>query len=133
MKVYVSVPMMGKPDLNRAYARRMQEEVERLGATAVVPHDILPFEHGDTPCPPGYSADGAHSSACYLRTDLVALLHCDAILLGTGWEGSVGCRAELQVATLCGIRVLMFEDFLNDIITTEMDHVLSFKGGIHVK
>lgn len=41
----------------------------------------------------------------FMRTDLRALLHCDAIYMLDGWEKSVGARCEHMVASMSGFEV----------------------------
>ena len=107
MRVYIAGPIKGKPDGNRAAFQAAAAHMARCGYTAVNPHDVAPHQHPGE-CPPGPSAgEGSeHSAACHLRTDLAAMLSCDAILLLFGWEYSTGARAEFNAATVAGLRVL---------------------------
>lgn len=45
----------------------------------------------------------------YMRKDLEMLLTCDTILMMEGWNNSIGCKLELDVAIATGIDV-MFEE-----------------------
>lgn len=42
----------------------------------------------------------------HMRKDIQDLLTCDAIFMCNGWETSVGCKLEFDVATSCGLEVL---------------------------
>lgn len=129
MKFYISGPISGLPDGNIAAFRQVQRLLEKRGHEAVVPHDIPAEEHqGD--CPRGYTPETVvdiskvisgdpgdpdpqryppvlvrerHSSACYLRADLREELTCDAVYMLTGWEYSVGARAEHDTAAIAGL------------------------------
>lgn len=53
----------------------------------------------------------AHSWACCLKYDLVALLTtCDTILMLDGWQDSHGARLELTVASAMGFDVMFERD-----------------------
>jgi hypothetical protein len=103
MKIYISGPIAGHEDHRKAfdsaaiYLRTLSYEV-------VNPIDVSAYEHKGK-CPKGYTTTNGHSSACYLRTDLQALLECDAIFMLPKWEGSVGARLEHSVAAHCGLLI----------------------------
>lgn len=42
----------------------------------------------------------------HMREDFKLLLDCDAILMACNWGRSIGCRAELNVALACGIKII---------------------------
>ena len=42
-----------------------------------------------------------------MRADLQMLLQSDAIYMMPGWEQSTGAKLELNVATSCGIRLIL--------------------------
>lgn len=105
MKVYISGPIAGKPDKNKLAFQLATNWVDsHASAIAVNPHDIPPREH-EGECPKSYFHDKEHSSACYLRTDLIALLDCDVVLMIEGWVESRGANMEIQVAKMAGIPV----------------------------
>lgn len=111
MKIYISGPIAGKPDKNkRAFADAAMWLAAEAGPRSGVlvqpvnPHDIPPREH-EGECPNSYYHDGTHSSACYLRTDLIALLDCDAMLMLEGWVTSKGASVEIYVAKQAGIPI----------------------------
>ena len=110
-RIYVCGPMSGYPDLNVDAFRTAAWQLQRLGHSSVVPHDVEVAQH-EEPCPAGppVTTQSGHSVACFLRADLTALLDCDGIYVLNGWEASVGARLEVQVAAACGIPI-EFERF----------------------
>lgn len=104
MRVYISGPITGRPDENRAAFTEAADRLRALGHEPVNPHDIDPSHDG--PCRPGYApgADG-HTSACHMRADLRALLDCDAVTLLGGWATSRGASVEVSVAEIIGLFV----------------------------
>ena len=131
MRIYISGPIAGKPDGNRAafqdeakWVAKLSQEFVRLPRNRgperqgppieslhpVNPHDLLPHKHdgGREACPPGYltpEESPKHSTACYIRADLIALLFCDKILLIDGWGTSRGSKMERRVAEWSGIPI----------------------------
>jgi len=110
--LYVSHGIKGKTEDEIASdERRGKAWAEWLGYDALLPRTIEVDQHEGRPCPAGPSAgeDAAHAHACYMRSDLIAMLqNADAILMMPGWEQSVGARAELNTALTCGIPVLFY-------------------------
>lgn len=43
----------------------------------------------------------------HMRADIKKLLECDYIYMMLGWEKSKGCKLELDVASSCGISVMI--------------------------
>lgn len=108
-RIYVSVPMANSPDMGVALARRIADRVIAFGGIPVVPHDIEARPHSG-PCPAGYgAAQEGHSSACWLRADILIMLDCDGVVFGVGWPGSTGAKLEMNVAASCGLP-LYFDD-----------------------
>jgi hypothetical protein len=109
IRYYVAGPMSGHADLNRPAFEKARTFIEERDpkATAIIPHEIPPIEHGDDPCPPTHTAQttGGHGAACYLRADLLTLLESDRIYVLRGWETSVGARAEVQTAVVAGVPI----------------------------
>ena len=106
--IYVSGPMGGIPDLNEPAFRAVAANLMERGYAVIVPHDVEAVEH-DGPCPRshGGTTQTGHGTGCFLRGDVRALTYADAIYMLEGWECSVGARLELQVATACGISVMI--------------------------
>jgi hypothetical protein len=103
MKIYLSGPIAGYPTFKEVFKSAVVH-LSYMGHDVVNPCDILPYPHTGE-CPPGYSTANGHSSACYLRTDLEALLMCDAVFMLSGWERSIGARLEHSVAAHCGLMI----------------------------
>jgi hypothetical protein len=98
MKVYISGPMSGIPDLNRRAFDRAARILRYAGHSPMIPHDLTP------PRLDGES-DDSHYVRC-LEADLAALLQCEAIRLLPGWHESKGARIELHRALELGIEVM---------------------------
>ncbi len=94
-KCYISLPITGR-DLDEVGERiaELKCNLQDKGYTPVSPFDR--------------EVDFNASHEEHMRADFKLLLDCDYILMGWGWEYSVGCRAELNAALVCGIKV-MFE------------------------
>jgi hypothetical protein len=105
VRVYISGPMSGKEDGNIAEFRRAATAVRWRGHSPQIPHDCAPWRHGGE-CPPGYVHNLDHTSACFLRGDLLWLLsNAEAVLMLRGWEYSIGARLEHDVASRCGLKI----------------------------
>lgn len=106
MKVYIAGPVAGIPDNNKPAFDDAAGMYRAFGEEVVNPLDLGPDSH-DGPCPTTYNAgQGAdHDAACYMRTDIAALLTCDAIQLLPGWEASRGALAEWTVARAIGLQI----------------------------
>ena len=100
MKVYISGPMTGLPDLNFPAFNRAAEELRAAGyeVRAEGFEVVNPAELNPDPNTP--------YSEC-MRKDLRALLDCDAIALLPGWENSRGAKMEFEVAQICAMKVIV--------------------------
>jgi hypothetical protein len=115
MLVYISGPIDGLPDRNEKAFRAAERYLNTLGYETLVPLDVPAFEHrnGEAKCPRGYTDGGGHSSACWIRGDLLAMLEtCDAIFMMNGWEMSRGANLEFDVAVLSGFKVFHSGSFI---------------------
>lgn len=92
MRVYISGPITGHDDGNRAAFAKAAAEIVERGHVAVNPHN-LPHKHA------GQWLD-------YMREDIAAMLTCDAVLALPGWEASRGAKIEIQLAVDLGLRVV---------------------------
>lgn len=107
-RVYLSGPIAGVPDFRERFAAAGNAARAQLGDVEIVdPCEVAGLSHDGLPCAPGYAAgeDDGHSSACFMRTDLIALLTCDEIWMMPGHERSRGATVELAVAMACGMVV----------------------------
>lgn len=95
-KCYISLPITGR-DLDEV-RERIAELKRKLQDKGYIP--VSPFDRN-------VDFNATHEE--HMREDFKLLLDCDYILMGRNWEHSVGCRAELNAALACGIKV-MFEN-----------------------
>ncbi len=91
MKIYISGPMTGLPDLNFPAFYAAAAELRAVGLDVVNPAEICP--------------DHAMAWADCMRADIVALMDCDAIVLLDGWVDSKGARLERHIAVQLGMAV----------------------------
>lgn len=98
-RVYVSGPMTGLPDFNRAEFSRVARGLRAGGALRV-------FD-------PSFGADGSKPHEAHMLRDLHELTsnmdgrpYYDAIVQLDGWESSYGARVEAAVARACGIEAV---------------------------
>lgn len=98
MKVgFVSGPFRGPSAWavaeNVRKAERVALDVWRAGAACICPHTNTAH------------FDGAAPDAVWLEGDLEILRRCDFVVMGEGWEGSMGARAERLAAFAANIPV----------------------------
>lgn len=91
-KLYISLPISGRnlDDVIKR-ANHIKESVVSEEYEAVTPFDICP----DSTLP--YSE--------LMGRDIAGLLECDAILFDKDWNTSKGCRTEMAVAQIYGLRI----------------------------
>ena len=94
-KCYISLPITGR--CIDGVRDRIAELKRKLQDKGFVP--VSPFDRD-------VDFDATHEE--HMREDFNLLLSCDYILMGREWECSVGCRAELNTALACGMKI-MFE------------------------
>ena len=91
MKVFISGPMTGIEDFNRAKFNAMEKMLK---------------EHGKSVFNPAWLAvDESWSRDDLMAVDIAVLARCDAIVLLPGWENSEGARAEYAYAVSAGKRI----------------------------
>ncbi|MBQ5839522.1 MAG: DUF4406 domain-containing protein [Bacteroidaceae bacterium] len=94
MKVYVSVPISGRPI---SEAKRQAESVKNIlskaGHEVITPFDVVPN--------PPDMPDKEQYAYC-MGKDIEAILNCDAMAMCEGWMDSKGCTAERFVAIVYG-------------------------------
>lgn len=92
-KCYISIPITGRE------IEEVRKEIEnyktRLRNKGYSP--VSPFDRG-------VDFNATHEQR--MREDFKLLLNCHAILMARNWEHSIGCRAELNVALVCGIKII---------------------------
>jgi len=88
VKVYISGPMTGLPEHNRAAFDHTACMLGIQGYTPVNPFDVAAAA--------GIPDDSAWST--YMRADIKALMDCDAIHFLPGWNASAGAILEAKIA-----------------------------------
>ncbi len=90
MKIYISIPISSRT-IHEAqeHAELLRAQLSGYGHKIITPFDVCP-EQGK-------------SYAYYMGRDIEALLGCDVIVLGRGWEHSNGCRLENLAAEIYGL------------------------------
>ncbi|GHU39207.1 hypothetical protein AGMMS50256_38950 [Betaproteobacteria bacterium] len=83
IKIYLSGPMTGLPDLNFPAFHKEAERLRGLGYEVVNPAEL--------------HREGDMKSEC-LRRDIVELLECDTVALLCGWKDSEGALLEVHIA-----------------------------------
>ena len=96
--LYISGPMAGYPNLNRAAFREAQDRLERAGFKTLNPLDN------------GLPEDLEWSD--YLRADIIMVCQATAIALLPGWEASRGARLEVATAHGLGMTSLPLDVWL---------------------
>lgn len=96
-KCYISIPITGR-DIDEV-KREIDSLKHVLRNNEYIP--IFPLDRE-------VDFDATHEQ--HMREDIKLLLDCDAILMARNWEHSVGCRAELNVALACGIKIIYTMD-----------------------
>ena len=103
-KVYISGPITGKRNLNRAAFESAAGTVSGLGLAPINPHDLCEPEWDWSKC---------------MRADIAGLCECDAILMLKGWRHSKGARLEMYIASELGLRVIktmgQLEKYVNEV------------------
>lgn len=94
MRVYISGPMTGYPNLNREAFEAAHEHLTTLG------HE---------PIDPGQGEKPNQTWTDYLRDDLQMLLTADAVAVLPGWQASRGAALEVHVAHQPGMVVRPIE------------------------
>ncbi len=103
MKVYIAGPMRGHPDWNFAAFDMVREAWTKAGHEVFCPAQLfraMPYpKHDDT-----VTTDRRHLEHV-IQSDILCLMHADAIALLPGWQNSRGATVELSVAQFLGLEV----------------------------
>ena len=91
MRIYVSGPMTGHPELNFPAFHAKAKELRAQGFDVCNPAD-----HDEVP---------NQSWAFYLRKDIRLLMDCQALHLLPGWASSRGARLEHHIARELGMQI----------------------------
>ena|SRR2546430_13401496 len=92
--IYVSGPMAGYDNYNRAFFQRAADGLRELGFHVLSPHEVVLPER---PLP---------TYEDYLKADIALLVQARTVVTLPGWECSKGARLEVQIAHTVGILVL---------------------------
>jgi hypothetical protein len=103
VKIYISGPMTGLPDLNFPAFHAEAARIRALGHEVVNPAELNP--------------DGGTWQEC-MRKDIAALCECDGIFMLPGWDVSRGALLEFEIASRLGIEAF---NHANDIAPLEPD------------
>ena len=110
-RVFISGPMTGRPDWNRAEFERAERELRGLGAESVFnPARLAP--EGSEPALP-HEAYMAKTLNVLTRLDYTAVPNApwhDAIVLLDGWWDSEGAKVERAVAEAIGMDVIEWDE-----------------------
>ncbi|MGE4340179.1 MAG: DUF4406 domain-containing protein [Pigmentiphaga sp.] len=98
MKLYISGPMTGLPDLNFPLFNDIALALRMGGWDVVNPAELCADLSGDW-------------AAC-MRRDIAALTECDGIVLLPFWDRSRGATLEHQIAVALGMEVFTMCDIL---------------------
>lgn len=102
MKVYVSGPITGIPDLNRDAFAAAAAALKAHGLEPLNPHDVVP------------NSDTATWEQC-LRADITSLVQeCDGIALLDGWETSRGSKLEVHIGMALHMKVQPLQSWLEE-------------------
>ena len=93
LKIYIAGPMTALADLNFPAFHAEAARLRALGHEVINPAEINPDKHMTW-------------REC-MRTDIAALVFCDAVQLLPGWENSKGATLEHHIAERLGLHILM--------------------------
>ena len=128
MRIYLSGPMTGLPDLNRPAFEAAEKRLMTQGHFVINPHRIsalfgtaeeladsfklyydITLDYGVDFIENGLAAkdimDRVSLARSVMDADLAAVRSCDTIYLLRGWENSRGAKKELAEAIKCGLEV----------------------------
>ena len=104
MRIFISGPMTGKPDLNEPLFRQAEERLRELGHTVFNPCDL----------PKTLSYREA------MKIDQAWICeHADALVVLPGWPDSPGSRAEVALAEAIGIPITSLSEVTRKAAPTE--------------
>lgn len=129
MRIYISGPMTGLPDLNRPAFDAAEKRLTEQGHFVINPHNLTPIfgtpeeladsfyalyelekpqnAYTTTSCLDKAMNEGcAYLARAVMDADLAAVRSCSAIYLLRGWEKSRGAKKELAEALAHGLQVM---------------------------
>lgn len=93
MKIYISGPMSGLPELNFPAFNEAAAKLRKLGYEVINPAEKPEENNPDM------------AWADYMRLDIKLLMDCDAVALLPGWINSKGARIEITLAEELGFEL----------------------------
>lgn len=90
-RFYIAGPMTGIPEMNFPAFHAVADQLRAMGHIVINPAEINP--------------DKSMAWDECMRTDIAALVTCDAVHLLPGWENSKGATLELHIAERLGLKV----------------------------
>jgi len=114
MKVYLSGPITGKEDGNKAVFAGCKKALEQAGWEVITPYDTNPPEQE--------AAEEANREAGKLYTesywkllskDVLTVSEVEGIIFLPEWEKSTGARVEAYIGLVRGLPIWDFEDILD--------------------
>lgn len=104
--VFLSGPMTGRRDWNRAAFAQAESRLMELGAAAVF-NPAKDAPHGATDLPHShFMLDTLHRLTQHGKVDVCNRPRFDVLVALPGWSQSAGARTEVDVAFSCGIEVV---------------------------
>lgn len=100
MKFYVSGPITGMKDLNKASFDAEEKRLRALGFDVFNPQSIKP---------PKLSLDGRALWQYYMRECVKNIPDRDTIVMLPGWQASDGANEERRIAIMLGLHVAYSE------------------------
>jgi nucleoside 2-deoxyribosyltransferase len=108
MKVYISGPITGKENGNRAAFKAAADALIEKGLTPINPHDV------------GDEIQGSPSWLDFMKVDIKAMLDADAVFVLPGWRESRGAMVEVRLSEMLGFPLFdQFDDLVQFCETTE--------------
>ena len=99
MRVYISGPMTGLPDLNFPAFHAAAAQLRAQGLEVVNPAEIS-------------AAHPDQWESC-MRADIKALCDCDALVMLPGWQRSKGAHIEINLAHRLGLELMALSDLVS--------------------
>lgn len=94
---YLSGPMTGLPDYNRPAFDEAAKNLREEGYAVFSPAEVGP-------------RDKTMARSWYMRKDIQALLHSDAVMMLPDWDQSEGAKLEFEIAKQLELPVKFIKD-----------------------
>jgi nucleoside 2-deoxyribosyltransferase len=112
MKIYISGPMTGYPEMNFPEFERVATELRGLGYTALSPHEVeLPqYPKGFKP---KTKEEATEMWLAFMREDIKLLMDADIVVTLDGWETSKGATIEVTLGRSLGMEDRMASEVIS--------------------